>query len=874
MLLTPQLALAAPPLASPDGYSVVQDGSLIVDWWDADWTKRRKIVFDNSLQGTDLDEFPVLVTIPGASFDYLQTQNLGQDLRFVDATGEPLSHEIEVWNELGDSYVWVKVPRVDALSTTDSIWMYYGNPVALDRQDAAGVWSNGYVGVWHFDEDPSGGAGSIRDSTSYANHGDPYNMDASNLQPGAIGTGLSFPGTTPNPDYIRVASSGVDELSITGTQLTLEAWAQQTGDSGDWSIIVGRQLGSGSGDSFALFGDLAFPDRLAMVGPDNFTSPPASMPLNQWRYVAGVRDGTDLTLYSAGSQVAQLTGLGSSIATDVNDITIGAEENDGTANPAEPWLGLLDEVRISDVGRSADWVRAQNLSMTGVFAALDPEESAPALEGVLGNDNDPEDDPLTAILVSGPSQALGFTFRDDGTFIYTPNPGYSGPDSFDYKVNDGTGDSGTVTATIAVVGGISGRVFEDIDGNLLEGAEAIADADNPVVVGATVHVYADAGTPDVPDAADTAVPGSPFTTGPAGIFTTGALADGKYWVVVDSKTVPASQEPAEPQANIWAEQTYGWIGALCADGTGGTGGPSGSSACFGGRRASQSDNLTTWHSGAEHIALANISGGFAVPNVDFGFSFNVVTNALAGDGQDDDGGAAGRIVQGSLRQFMTNANALAGANSMRFVPAAPVNDTSWWEIKVSQALPAVTGAGTVIDGTAFQLSDGVTVRDENPGTTGYNAANDKTVGVDDVPLPVIDRPELEIEADRTIVNPVETGIQGDANGLEVRDLAIYAFGDTGIANTDSNIGIGPSGGSDYTGVVIERNLIGSGAGDFVGPIILGTGAGITLETTNGAIVRDNLIGFTDGRTIDNITATGTLVQGNELTTVDEDVADF
>ena len=63
------------------------------------------------------------------------------------------------------------------------------------------MWSNGYVGVWHFDEDPSGGAGSIKDSTSYANHGDPYNMDASNLQGGAIGTGLFFPGTTPNPDY-------------------------------------------------------------------------------------------------------------------------------------------------------------------------------------------------------------------------------------------------------------------------------------------------------------------------------------------------------------------------------------------------------------------------------------------------------------------------------------------------------------------------------------------------------------------------------------------------------------------------------------------------------------------------------------------------
>ena len=361
-------------------------------------------------------------------------------------------------------------------------------------------------------------------------------------------------------------------------------------------------------------------------------------------------------------QVGQTTGLGTSITTDANDLTIGAQENNATAIPTEPWLGRIDEVRVSMSPRSADWVRAQNLSMTGALAALGLEQSAPAVDGVLGNDDDPEDDPLTAILVSPPSQALGFTFRDDGTFLYTPNPGYSGSDSFDYKVNDGTGDSITVTAAITVVGGISGRVFEDIDGNLLAGAEAISDAANPIVVGATVRVYADDGTtPDAPDAGDTPVLGSPFTTGAAGIYTSGSLSDGKYWVVVDSTTVPASQEPTEPQANIWAEQTYGWIGALCADGAGGTAGPSPSNGCYGGRRADQSDDLTAWHSGAEHIAAVHhLSAGSPFPTSTSGSASTPSRTLLPGTLVTTTEPPAGRIVQGSLRQFITNANAHRG----------------------------------------------------------------------------------------------------------------------------------------------------------------------------------------------------------------------
>jgi len=62
--------------------------------------------------------------------------------------------------------------------------------------------------------------------------------------------------------------------------------------------------------------------------------------------------------------------------------------------------------------------------------------------GVKSNDYDSDGDPMTAILVSGPSHALSFTFNynGNGSFTYTPAYHYVGMDTFTYKVNDGLVD--------------------------------------------------------------------------------------------------------------------------------------------------------------------------------------------------------------------------------------------------------------------------------------------------------------------------------------------------------------------------------------------------------------------------------------------------
>ncbi len=72
-----------------------------------------------------------------------------------------------------------------------------------------------------------------------------------------------------------------------------------------------------------------------------------------------------------------------------------------------------------------------------------------AADGVLDNDTDPENDPLTAMVVAQPLNGT-LTLAADGSFVYTPNANFSGEDGFSYQASDGKGDSEVAAVTITV----------------------------------------------------------------------------------------------------------------------------------------------------------------------------------------------------------------------------------------------------------------------------------------------------------------------------------------------------------------------------------------------------------------------------------------
>lgn len=68
---------------------------------------------------------------------------------------------------------------------------------------------------------------------------------------------------------------------------------------------------------------------------------------------------------------------------------------------------------------------------------------------VLANDTDAEKNPLTALLVAGPTNGT-LTFNSNGTFEYKHNGSDTVSDSFTYKTNDGNVDSNIATVNITI----------------------------------------------------------------------------------------------------------------------------------------------------------------------------------------------------------------------------------------------------------------------------------------------------------------------------------------------------------------------------------------------------------------------------------------
>lgn len=81
--------------------------------------------------------------------------------------------------------------------------------------------------------------------------------------------------------------------------------------------------------------------------------------------------------------------------------------------------------------------------------------------GLLGNDADKEGLPITAAIVSQPQHGQ-VTLSPDGSFSYSPDPGYTGPDSFTYRTGDGALNSAPATVMISVGIDVKNIVINEI----------------------------------------------------------------------------------------------------------------------------------------------------------------------------------------------------------------------------------------------------------------------------------------------------------------------------------------------------------------------------------------------------------------------------
>jgi hypothetical protein len=93
-----------------------------------------------------------------------------------------------------------------------------------------------------------------------------------------------------------------------------------------------------------------------------------------WYYLVGTFDGAtgSATGYADGDVVNTRTGLGSAPGGVVSYLRVGTDGDQGNV-----FDGIVDEVRIAHVARSADWVAAQQLSMSRRMVTFGGEETKP-----------------------------------------------------------------------------------------------------------------------------------------------------------------------------------------------------------------------------------------------------------------------------------------------------------------------------------------------------------------------------------------------------------------------------------------------------------------------------------------------------------------
>jgi hypothetical protein len=318
------------------------------------WKYSKKLSLNTTSTGANVAgtvmDFPLLVRLTNSKFNFAQAKSGGQDLRFTKSDGTPLSYEIERWDSANaKAEIWVKVDTVYGNDSAHHIVMLWGASAnSISNSAAVFDTANGFQGVWHLDEN----SGSLaHDATQNLYNGA---MTATAAIKGIIGNGQEFDGSS---SFVQMTGTADSKLNFpeNGTY-SVSAWVMKNTLDGNFHVIVSKHL-----YQYTLQERLdhnwefhEFEDHIGF----NATASPSSA--NVWTYIVGIRSGTNQYLYINGEiadSVILITTKDTVRATS-NDLFIGRlPVFDGANSSWRFFSGEIDEVRISSVANSPDWIK-------------------------------------------------------------------------------------------------------------------------------------------------------------------------------------------------------------------------------------------------------------------------------------------------------------------------------------------------------------------------------------------------------------------------------------------------------------------------------------------------------------------------------------
>ncbi len=110
----------------------------------------------------------------------------------------------------------------------------------------------------------------------------------------------------------------------------------------------------------------------------------------------------------------------------------------------------VDDSNVATVQVTVNNINDKPYGNDNVYISIENQTLRVLNQGVLSDDFDSDGDTLTAELITGPEHGE-LTLSEDGTFLYAPDGGFFGVDTFTYVANDGTSDSEVITVTLRVI---------------------------------------------------------------------------------------------------------------------------------------------------------------------------------------------------------------------------------------------------------------------------------------------------------------------------------------------------------------------------------------------------------------------------------------
>jgi hypothetical protein len=322
---------------------------------------KRTLTIDATQCGSaDSSNFPVLVKITDATLKtaansgHVQNSN-GYDIGFFSdsSLSSALFWEMDSYDgTAGTVIAWVKVPTVSHTANT-VIYMGYGDSgISTFQSTATSAWDSNFKTVWHF-----GGSGpSMSDSTTNAttltsNTG----TAATGLIDGAVAYASGQSSSSPDAAALNINFGVPKSFSFWAFPTSTSGYQglYSTGDFQNWILL--RGAGDLSEQIDGTFNDLTLTTKWTV---------------NAWNHIVVTAPGSGGTgsIYVNGVSSATFS-AGTTARTD-SAAYIGA-------GGGYQFLGSLDEVRVSNVVRSASWVLAEynNQKASSTFLSIGSEGS-------------------------------------------------------------------------------------------------------------------------------------------------------------------------------------------------------------------------------------------------------------------------------------------------------------------------------------------------------------------------------------------------------------------------------------------------------------------------------------------------------------------